>query len=210
MKLKKLLISGIVSVSITIGAAGVSFAQPVTYTVQPGDTFWKISEKFHVSIHELMAANNANQNTVIYIGQKLVIPSESSQEKVHTVQKGDTFWIISQKYNVDIHVLMSANNANQNTILYIGQKIRIPSPGSSNSGPYVTYNNYTVKSGDYFWAIASKFGITLQELLSVNNMTESTVLKPGDVLKIPVHIVPVKQTPGEKYGEKLLESYAEL
>jgi LysM repeat protein len=210
MKFKKLLISGIISASITISAAGASFAQPITYTVQPGDTFWKISEKFHVSIHELMAVNNANQYTVIYIGQKLIIPSGSAQEKIYSVQKGDTFWIISQKYNVDIHALMSANNANQNTILYIGQKIKIPSSGGSNtptapgsSGPYITYKNYTVKSGDYFWAIALKFGITLQELLKANNMTESTVLKAGDVLKIPVHNVPVKQTPGEKYGEYL-------
>ncbi|MGI6778219.1 MAG: LysM peptidoglycan-binding domain-containing protein [Acetivibrionales bacterium] len=206
MVLRKFLITGILSVSIAIGSASISFAQNMIHTVQPGDTFWKISQKYGVNIYNLMDANGANQNTVLYVGQKITVPSEA----VHIVQPGDKYWIISEKYNVDILQLMAYNGHNENTILYIGQKIKIPQmqkpsnpANSSSQKPYITYEKYSIRKGDYFWDIAMKHGIPMDELLKANNMTESTVLYEGDVIKIPVHHIPIKQTAGEKYGEYL-------
>jgi hypothetical protein len=43
----------------------------------------------------------------------------------------------------------------------------------------------------------------LSELLRANNLTESSWVNIGDVLKIPVHNIPVKATPGPQYGEAL-------
>jgi LysM repeat protein len=44
-----------------------------TYTVQGGDTLWAISQRFGVSVADLMAANGLN-STLIFVGQVLVIP----------------------------------------------------------------------------------------------------------------------------------------
>jgi LysM repeat protein len=44
-----------------------------TYTVQGGDTLWAISQRFGVSVTDLMAANGLN-STLIFVGQVLVIP----------------------------------------------------------------------------------------------------------------------------------------
>jgi len=107
---------------------------------------------------------------------------------------------------------MAYNGANENTILYIGQKIKIPQSGASDNTfeqspdstkPYITYIQYTVQKGDILWDIAIKFGIPQTELLKVNNLTESSIVYIGQILRIPVHHVPVKTTPGEKYGEYL-------
>jgi len=193
----------------TILYNGQTIAIPTDYglihTVQSGETLWMISQKYDVNIDSLFKANNATQNTVLYIGQKIKIPAK---ETVHIVQPGDTFWIISQKYNVNIKDLMAYNGADANTILNIGQRIKIPAAGSvslssETKNTNTSYKNYTVQKGDILWDIAMKFGVPFYELLKVNNFNESTYLTIGQVIKIPVYNVPVKQTPGEKYGEYL-------
>ncbi len=186
------------------------------HTVQAGDTYWIISQKYGVDINELMAANNANPYTILHIGHKITIPSQVKEvkETIYTVQAGDTYWIISQKYQVDLIELMAYNGHNENTILHIGQKIKIPE-ASSNTGSssssnstgseesYVTYTSYTVQKGDTMWSVSNQFGIPQQELADANNITTQTVFNIGDTLRIPVHHVPVKNTPGEQYGEYL-------
>ncbi|HHW30540.1 MAG TPA: LysM peptidoglycan-binding domain-containing protein [Clostridiaceae bacterium] len=181
------------------------------HTVKKGDTFWLISQKYGVSLTSLLKANNATEKTILYIGDKVYIPAKEQTTGSYTVQPGDTYWIISQKFNVDINTLMTYNGADKNTVIYPGQKVLIPS-SSSNSGsnnttedkkPYITYTWYTVKKGDILWDIAIDFGIPFSELLSTNNLTENSYVYPGDILKIPVHHVPVKETPGEQYGEYL-------
>lgn len=261
MSFKKLIISGAVSASILLGSASIGYAQDISYKVQSGDTFWIISQKYGVPIDRLMQVNGATQNTILNIGQNIMIPTEygvihtvkagdtfwiisqkygislsslmgannatektvlnigdrivippKPQDIIHTVQSGDTYWIISQKYKVDIKELMLYNGANEITVLYTGQKVKIPQSGtlsttptetSTGTKPYVTYTQYTVQKGDILWDIAIKFGIPFSELLKVNNLTESSSVNIGDVIKIPVHHVPVKETPGEKNGEYL-------
>jgi len=46
----------------------------LTYTVQPGDTMWKIARRFKVSLHDLINANSLVNPNLIYPGQKIVIP----------------------------------------------------------------------------------------------------------------------------------------
>lgn len=204
MFFKKLLITGILSTSIILGSATGIYAAGSTYTVQSGDTYWLISQKLNVPITNLMAANNATQSTVLNVGQVLTVP----QYTMYTVVSGDTYWKVSQKYGVNINTLLSLNGANQSSYLNIGQQIKIPIGGSTttptpSTGPYITYKSYTVQKGDILWSLANRFGITLNELLKANNLTESSWVNPGDVLKIPVHNVPVKSTPGPQYGEAL-------
>ncbi|HEY9060648.1 MAG TPA: LysM peptidoglycan-binding domain-containing protein [Pseudobacteroides sp.] len=186
------------------------------HTVASGETYWAISKKYGVDFYKLLSANNATEKSMLNIGDKVIIPStaQTSQTVIHTVQAGDTFYILSQKYNMSITELMKLNGANENTVLYIGQKLQIPqsstpspqptpSPSPTPTKPYITYTSYTIKAGDNFWNVADKFGIPMSEVLTANNMSESTRLNIGDILKIPVHNVPVKSTPGEKYGEYL-------
>ena len=207
MRLKKLLISSILCTSVIIGSTTGIYALSTTYTVQKGDTYWKISQKLNVPITSLMAANNATQSTVINIGQIIAVP----QYSLYTVVSGDAYWKVSQKFGVDIHELLAINGANENSYLYIGQKIKIPAKTAGTTAPapttstkpYITYKNYTVVKGDTYWSISNKYGITLAELLKVNNLSQSAWPNIGDIVKIPVHNVPIKDTPGTQYGEAL-------
>lgn len=179
-----------------------------TYTVQKGDTYYLIAKKCGVSLSSLLSANGATGSSVLYPGQKISIPDLGNGYTTYTVQKGDTYWTISQKYGVSLSSILAANNAYDGATLYVGNVVKIPKSGSSGgsggstSGAYVTYTTHTVKSGDTLWNIALQYGIPYSELLEVNSLSESSYVYTGMKLTIPVHHIPVKYAP-EGYGELL-------
>lgn len=201
------------SSSLTVGQ--VIKVPSNTYTVQKGDTYYLIAKKCGVTLSSLLSANNASSGSVLYVGQSVKIPDSGSGYTTYTVQKGDTYWTISQKYGVSLSSLLSANGASRNSVLYVGDSVKIPakessgssSSGSSSSGAYVTYSTYTVQNGDTLWNIAIKHGIPYSELLEVNSLSESSYVYTGMKLTIPVHHIPVKYAPAG-YGE-LLEWFSE-
>ncbi len=183
-----------------------------TYTVQKGDTYYLIAKKCGVTLNSLLNANGAEGNSFLYVGQKITIPSSANGLTSYTVQKGDTYWTISQKYGISLSSLLAANNATNNSVLYVGDIVKIPqgnnnSSGNSSSTPSITYKTHTVSSGDTLWNIAIKYGIPYKELLDTNSLTESSYIYNGMKLTIPVHHIPVKDAPNG-YGE-LLEWFSE-
>ena len=157
---------------------GYSVEQENVYTVKSGDSLWSIAKKFNTTVDNLKKENNLTSNS-LSIGQKLVIPSdkESTSSNVYTVQKGDSFYSIARKYNVDVNALKQANNLSSN-LLSIGQVLIIP----TGTEEYILYK---VVSGDSLYGIAKKYGITMQEIMDFNNLG-STILTVGQILKIPV------------------------
>ena len=54
--------------------------------------------------------------------------------------------------------------------------------------PNITSNvTYTVKSGDTLYKIANNYGVTVQELMNLNNLA-TTLLNIGDTILIPKQI----------------------
>lgn len=63
-------------ISTLIISSNIAFAQPISYSVQSGDTLWKIAAKNQVGVSEIIAQNPQLKNpTLIYPGQKLYIPT---------------------------------------------------------------------------------------------------------------------------------------
>lgn len=96
----------------------------------------------------------------------------------YTVQSGDSLWSISKKFGITVDELKQANNLTSN-LLSIGQNLYIPSKETN-----VTTNEYVVVKGDTLYGIASKFGTTVDNLKSINNLTTDS-LAIGQILKIP-------------------------
>lgn len=121
--------------------------------------------------------------------------SSSTFAATHTAKSGDTYWKISNWYGVTLEDLLKANGATYTSILYIGQKVYIPEN--------ISYKTHVVQKGEDLWQLSIKYGIPVNDIAKANNISTSKVLYIGDVLKIPVHNVPVKATPGPQYGELL-------
>ncbi|MBE6138785.1 MAG: LysM peptidoglycan-binding domain-containing protein [Firmicutes bacterium] len=151
-----------------------------TYTVKNGDSLWSIAKKFDISVEELKAANNLNNN-LLNIDQILKIPDkavDSGDYIVYTVKRGDSLYSIARDYGVSVNQLIDYNNLSSNN-LSINQQILIPKKEEADLS-----NTYTVKSGDTLYSIARNYNTTVNELMSLNNLTTS-VLSLGQVLKLP-------------------------
>ena len=127
--------------------------------------------------------------------------STTPSSEYYTVKSGDSLWSIAKKYGISVDELKAANNLTSN-VLQIGQRLNIPSMSGITTKPE-NYINYTVKSGDSLYSIASKNDLTVQELKNYNNLT-SNVLQIGQILKIPV--VSTEEVPIGKYSEYVVKS----
>ena len=187
-----------------------SSSQSGSYMVKAGDSLWGISHKYGMSIDSLKSLNNLSSN-FIYPGQVLKVSQSGSQSNTiskpstsqstnsgnqsgsYTVKAGDSLWGISHKYGMSIDSLKSLNNLSSNFI-YPGQVLKVgqsnnqsnttskpSSTQSTNSGNQS--GSYTVKAGDSLWGISHKYGMSIDSLKSLNNLS-SNFIYPGQVLKV--------------------------
>ena len=127
------------------------------------------------------------------------------QEKVYTVQKGETLYSIARTLGVKAEELMKYNGITDPSRLQAGQRLRIPAVGNSavaNSGTAApngssaagtgvsggtagVYTSYRVVWGDTFYSIARKFSVTEKAIREANGLKDNYMLREGDSLKIP-------------------------
>ena len=199
-----------------------------SYTVQAGDSYWRIANKYGISISELQRLNGTSDYN-LYPGQSLKVPGSGSSSSAsassngtstststtsaapaaggsYTVQAGDSYWRIANKYGISISELQRLNGTS-NYFLYPGQSIKVPGSGSASATPAPASNtasttpapaetpapapapstgggNYTVQAGDSYWRIANKYGISISELQRLNG-TSNYFLYPGQSIKVP-------------------------
>ena len=117
----------------------------MTYTVQAGDTLWKIARKYNCSITGIMAANSdriKNPNR-IHAGWQLKIPQsgapitggtpdavlpENKKSGIYIVRQGDTLWKIARKYNCSVAEIVSLNREliRNPALIYSGWELKVP------------------------------------------------------------------------------------
>ncbi len=183
--------------------AVAQYAGAFGYTVKAGDSLWSIAKQLNTTVDQLKQINNLSSNS-LKIGQVLKIPTTTTQPteeyKIYTVQSGDSLYQIANKNNTTVSKLLDFNNLSS-TSLKIGQQIKIPITAAETGGDYI---NYTVKSGDSLYQIASKYNTTVDTLKSLNSLN-TTLLSVGQIIKIPITNVQ-EQVPAADYIEYKVQS----
>lgn len=164
-----------------------SYSGPVLnknyYIVQKGDSLWSIASKNNLTVDKLKELNNLSSN-LINVGQKLLIKDTSSSDELgvyYTVKAGDTLYGIAKEYGLSVEELKKMNDLNNNN-LSINQKLLVSGTGENIIGG--DYDTYIVKSGDNLYAIARKYGISVDKLKNINNLS-SNLLSIGQKLLVP-------------------------
>lgn len=158
------------------------------YTIQPGDTFYRLAVRFNTSILAISAANPGVNPVSLRIGQQICIPTPVSsacpEGNSYTIKAGDTMYAIARFFNISLDDLMEANPGVHPNTLYIGQIICIPLATPPVTCPMGIFP-YIVQSGDTFYSISIKFGITVQELQLANKNINPNALLIGQKLCVP-------------------------
>ncbi|WP_440970926.1 phage tail tip lysozyme [Peribacillus frigoritolerans] len=114
-----------------------------THTVQQGEDFWKIAKTYQVNFDDLIKENpDIHDPNILQVGQVINLPNARGplnvppQVHTHTVQQGEDFWKIAEKYQVNFEDLIKANPDIHNpNNLRVGEVINLPNARGDNNRP---------------------------------------------------------------------------
>ena len=150
----------------------------ISYLIKKGDTLDNISRNYGISKEYLMDINNISYYDDIKEGRELIVPSINEGDYValdgitYKIEKGDTLYAISKKYNVNPSLLSALNGLNMEEYIYPGQEIMIPKKG---------YSYYITAEGDTLKTVSDTFGANYQDLI---NQNKTIYLLPEQLLVI--------------------------
>ncbi len=134
----------------------------------------------------------------------------AARAATYSVQPGDTLYGISLRHGVSVQALQEANGITGH-LIYPGQKLTIPDANpdtcrnkaseevlqrleNSRENPKQPQVSYTVQAGDCLYAIAGRYGISVEALKQANNLS-SELIYPGQALVIPAPTIPAPSIP---------------
>ena len=205
----------------------------LTYEVRSGDTLWLISKAFGTTVSQIKLLNGFVSDTINIGQKLVIKPFEVYDNSFiaytsgsATLSSGPSLSVTPVGYlKAWTEVRVTGKNGSwykvkttkgngyiHSSVTYIKQDIWDSNPDSEyfdnrisidTSRGYMTYKTYTVQKGDSIWSIAQSMGIPDYELAYANNISRQATLYLGDVLKVPVHNVPVKEKVSPESGEIL-------
>jgi membrane-bound lytic murein transglycosylase D len=179
---------------------------PALYRVRAGDTIWELAKLFHVTVSDICNWNNLTDRR-IRAGQRLVVradqsdlvtgaqaapaatpsPQQSSYAK-YQVKKGETLFSIARTLSVGVREIIAWNAMDvNNPVIFAGQNLLYKPDHRVVSRPHEPDTLfYRVCKGDNLYSLASSFSVTVAGIRQANNLAPSSVLKAGDLIRIPV------------------------
>ena len=173
----------------------------IIHVVKTGQTAWAIAARYDIPLSELLYLNSLGNNPTLNIGDEIYIrlaegqapPPTPTPPISHIVQEGQTLWTIAAIYDIELPTLLYYNNnISPEKILQPGDEVRIHWPDNEPLPPTPTPQMaHIVAKGDTAWAVALRYGLTLEQLLAYNNLAADAVLHIGDELWIRPTFTPI-------------------
>ena len=126
-------------------------------------------------LHKLVAATAIVSTVGVGLAQ-------IADADTYTVKKGDTLWDIAINNGTTVDQLMQDNNLTS-SLIFPGDKLTynttVAQVAQAKEQGY-----YTVVLGDTLGKVANRFGITVDELVKLNNLSDPNLIYVGTVLKV--------------------------
>ncbi|WGH84621.1 lytic transglycosylase domain-containing protein [Auritidibacter ignavus] len=185
---------------VTLGSVAAAHADVPTVQFEP-----KTASPANIASAQQIITKrvSASRGTVTELPASLSsakIPAGRQSEKIYTVKPGDTLSHIAARNNVSLSQLLRWNpDLSTRSVIYPGQKIKLSGtntgskkPASSATNTKTTSGNagssksstYTVKRGDTLSGIAARHGVSLSTLLNANGLKTSSIIYPGQKIKL--------------------------
>jgi murein DD-endopeptidase MepM/ murein hydrolase activator NlpD len=167
------------------------------YKVRPGDSLWKIADRYNLYIRDILRANpKLRGKKYLRVGQRICIPYKRRKRSdyiIYRVRRGDTLEKIGRRFGVSWKEIKRINGLRSDTIR-VGQKLKIPKKAYTKKRKRirrtrvrrdVVYITYRVRRGDTLEKIGRRFGVSWKKIKRVNGL-RSDIIRVGQKLKIPV------------------------
>jgi membrane-bound lytic murein transglycosylase D len=101
-----------------------------THTIHPGDSFWRLAKRYHVSQLSIAKWNGMSPKDPLIIGKKLVIWKNFDRGSiirtlVYHVRHGDNLSVIANKFKIKTTDIIKWNSLNREQYLQPGQQLTL-------------------------------------------------------------------------------------
>lgn len=181
------------------------------YTVKSGDSLWLVAKRHGLSHIELAKLNNLAPKAGLKIGQVLRVPMKdqdlNNQVQVtdttpnvpapvesisgieYVVKRGDNLTSIAKRNGTTIKAIKALSGISSSN-LRVGQKLMIPQEAnaprvnSASSATQASSVTHVVRKGEYLSTIAKKYGVSVKDLVSMNNLANANSIRIGQKLVV--------------------------
>jgi murein DD-endopeptidase MepM/ murein hydrolase activator NlpD len=92
------------------------------HTVKPGDSVWNISQRYKLSMHDIIHVNEISPPYVLHVDQRLALPPPRS----YSIKEKDTLYGISRTFDISLTQLVRLNGLQKPYKIYPGQELKLP------------------------------------------------------------------------------------
>lgn len=169
----------------------------VIHIVEPKETLYSLSKLYDVEMITLIKNNPVLTFDGLKIGQELKVPYKAPEilepSKNHIVKAQETWYGISKLYHITIDDLKTANPKIAVDGLKIGAVLEIPESNDPAAQIHISEkpddNSHIIAKGETLYSVSKSYGISVQELLAVNDTVVVDSLVIGTVLKLPKKVI---------------------
>ncbi|MBC8451948.1 MAG: M23 family metallopeptidase [Rhodospirillaceae bacterium] len=96
------------------------------------------------------------------------------RDKIHTVKRADSLYLIAQRYGLSTRSLIAANKLQPPYRLFVGQRLSLPRP-----------RMHKVARGDTVYAISRRYDVAMSQLVHINGLRPPYTIIVGKTLRLP-------------------------
>lgn len=177
-----------------------AWATGEVHVVQPGESLSQIAVRYGVTMGALADANGIGNTNYIYTGQQLMIPDGSSDVSYSysagsgsyvTVGRGDSLSVIASVHGMSINELMQLNGLTNPNHIWVGQQLLVQGVSGSAAVTDASYapvlsdgTIHVVQRGDTLSRIAQRYGLSLQQIMTINGISNPNHVYVGQRLLV--------------------------
>jgi len=163
------------------------------HVLQRGETLEGLALVYNIPLADLLRLNGLSDAQAAQVGQRLLVPAQvvaSSTTQAYTVQSGETLESIANRLGLSLAELIQINGITDPNQVYGGQILQLPLsvglPAEAASNPS-TPILHTIQSGETLFQIALAYGLTVNDLVAANGISDPTRIFSGQQLIIPAN-----------------------